>query len=59
MFPAFTEMVEAFLDTTRRGEMLAYAWSSVYVLLLGYAVGVGSPRSSRDSPSRRASAPTS
>jgi NitT/TauT family transport system permease protein len=41
MFPPFTEMVEAFLDTTRRGEMLAYAWSSVYVLLLGYAVGVG------------------
>jgi len=41
MFPPFTEMVEAFLDTTRRGEMLAYAWSSVHVLLLGYAVGVG------------------
>ena len=41
MFPPFTEMVEAFADTTRRGEMLAYAWSSVHVLLLGYAVGVG------------------
>jgi NitT/TauT family transport system permease protein len=41
MFPPFSEMVEAFVDTTRRGEMLAYAWSSLYVLLLGYAVGVG------------------
>jgi NitT/TauT family transport system permease protein len=40
MFPPFSEMVGAFLDTTRRGEMLAYAWSSVHVLLLGYAVGV-------------------
>jgi NitT/TauT family transport system permease protein len=40
MFPPFSEMVEAFIDTTRRGEMLAYAWSSVSVLLLGYAVGV-------------------
>jgi NitT/TauT family transport system permease protein len=40
MFPPFSEMLEAFADTTRRGEMLAYAWSSVYVLLLGYAVGV-------------------
>jgi NitT/TauT family transport system permease protein len=40
MFPPFTEMVNAFVDTTRRGEMLAYAWSSVRSLLLGYAAGV-------------------
>jgi NitT/TauT family transport system permease protein len=40
MFPPFSEMVEAFADTTRRGDMLAYAWSSVYVLLLGYVAGV-------------------
>jgi NitT/TauT family transport system permease protein len=40
MFPPFTEMVGAFIDTTQRGEMLAYAWSSVRSLLLGYAAGV-------------------
>lgn len=40
MFPPFTEMVNAFVDTTQRGEMLAYAWSSVRSLLMGYGAGV-------------------
>jgi NitT/TauT family transport system permease protein len=40
MFPSFSEMLTAFAETTRRGEMLAYAWGSVSVLLLGYAAGI-------------------
>ena len=40
MFPSFTEMLASFWETTKRGEMLAYAWGSVRVLLMGYAVGV-------------------
>jgi NitT/TauT family transport system permease protein len=40
MFPSFSEMLQAFGESTRRGEMLAYAWGSVSVLLLGYAAGV-------------------
>jgi NitT/TauT family transport system permease protein len=40
MFPTFLDMVEAFVDTTQRGEMLAYAWGSLRVLLIGYAAGV-------------------
>jgi NitT/TauT family transport system permease protein len=40
MFPTFTQMVAAFWDTTQRGEMLAYAWGSLKVLVLGYAAGV-------------------
>jgi NitT/TauT family transport system permease protein len=40
MLPPFSEMVNAFIDTTRRGEMLAYASNSVRSLLLGYAAGV-------------------
>lgn len=40
MLPTFTDMVEAFADTTMRGDMLAYAWGSLRVLLQGYAAGV-------------------
>lgn len=40
MLPTFTDMVEAFADTTMRGEMLDYAWGSLRVLLQGYAAGV-------------------
>ena len=40
MLPTFTDMVEAFVDSTMRGEMLAYAWGSVRVLLQGYVAGV-------------------
>lgn len=40
MFPTFFDMVEAFADTVRRGEMLQYAWGSLKVLVIGYAAGV-------------------
>ena len=40
MLPTFTDMVEAFVDSTMRGDMLAYAWGSVRVLLQGYFAGV-------------------
>ncbi len=40
MLPTFTDMVEAFADSTMRGDMLDYAWGSLRVLLQGYAAGV-------------------
>ncbi len=41
MFPSFTATVAAFSSALLRGTLLAKAWTSVQVLLLGYGVGVG------------------
>jgi NitT/TauT family transport system permease protein len=40
MFPSFTETVTAFHDAIVNGSLLAKAWSSVKVLLIGYGLGV-------------------
>lgn len=39
MFPAFTDTLRAFVDGIVRGSLLARAWTSLQVLLAGYAMG--------------------
>ena len=40
LFPTFADTVQAFLDNIRNGVLPARAWTSVKVLLGGYAIGV-------------------
>ncbi|RAU20539.1 ABC transporter permease [Paramagnetospirillum kuznetsovii] len=40
MFPSFSGTATAFWDAVTRGTLLAKSWTSVQVLLLGYAIGV-------------------
>ena len=41
LFPTFTDTMEAFRDNIANGVLLARAWTSVRVLLMGYALGIG------------------
>ena len=40
MFPTFTETVEAFYDAATKGSLAEKAWTSLKLLLTGYAIGV-------------------
>src|SRR5690554_548899 len=41
IFPTFTETVHAFVDGVVSGGLLLKAWTSIRVLLVGYAIGIG------------------
>jgi len=41
LFPTFTDTMEAFRDNIVNGVLPARAWTSVRVLLIGYALGIG------------------
>lgn len=41
IFPTFTETVHAFVDGIVSGGLLLKAWTSIRVLLAGYAIGIG------------------
>ncbi|MGQ0664581.1 MAG: ABC transporter permease [Pseudomonadota bacterium] len=40
LFPTFTETAEALWDATARGPLLDRTWTSIRVLLMGYAAGI-------------------
>jgi len=40
LFPTFTDTMAAFVENIRTGRLPARAWSSIKVLLAGYAIGV-------------------
>ena len=39
LFPSFTETMDAFVENILNGKLLARGWTSVRVLLMGYAIG--------------------
>jgi len=40
MFPSLTDTITAFVDAIVHGTLLAKAWTSVKVLMLGYSIGI-------------------